>query len=92
MASDALTAKQLAELLSELSGLQIQYKTAPWTEYSGRFAELLEFYDEEEAPYDIAALRKEFPAMLTLEEYLRSQNYGEKLRDASANLEPAQAE
>lgn len=80
MASDALTAKQLAELLSELSGFQIQYKTAPWTEYNGRFADLLEFYDEEEAPYDIAALRKEFPMMQTLEEYLRSQNYGEKLR------------
>lgn len=85
MASDALTAKQLAELLSELSGFQIHYRTAPWTEYSGRFAELLEFYDEEEAPYDIAELRKEFPAMQTLEEYLLSQNYGEKLRAMSAD-------
>lgn len=92
MASDALTAKQLAELLSELSGFQIQYKTAPWTEYSGRFAELLEFYDEEEAPYDIAELRKEFPTIQTLEEYLRSQNYGDKLREISANLVPAQVE
>ena len=86
MASDALTAKQLAELLSELSGLHIQYKNAPWAEYNGRFADLLEFYDEEEAPYDIAELRKEFPTIQTLEEYLRSQNYGEKLREISANL------
>jgi hypothetical protein len=30
--------------------------------------------------------------MQTLEEYLRSQNYGEKLREIGADLVPAQAE
>jgi uncharacterized protein YbjT (DUF2867 family) len=89
MASDALTYKEVAALLSKLSGLDIAYRVAPWSELRGPFVANFKFFAEAKPSYDLVQLRKEFPEILTLEAYLISQNYGEKLREIKNNP-PAQ--
>ncbi len=88
MASDAVTYKELAALLSKLSGLDIAYRVAPWSEMRGPFVENFKFF-ESNPPYDLEQLRKEFPEIQTLEEYLVKHNFGEKLREVKKNP-PAQ--
>ena len=84
MASDALTYRQLAELISELSGLDIAYRVAPWSEMRGPFVPNFQFF-ETNPPYDMQEIRQEFPQVQTLREYLISQNYAEKIRALAEN-------
>lgn len=85
MASDAVTPKELAALISKLSGFEIQYRTAPWSEMRGRFAANFRWFEEGNPSYDLVELRQEFPTLQTLEEYLISNNYGDKIREVQAN-------
>lgn len=84
LAGDAVTPKQLVELASELSGIEIEYRNAPWSEMTGRFAANFRWFEEGKPTYDLLQLQEEFPDMLTVDEYFRANNYGEKLRELAA--------
>lgn len=76
LAGDELTDRDLASLLSELSGLDIAY-TAPPQEQDARWVA------NQGLSYDTEQLRAEFPSMMTLREYLIKNNYGENLETMS---------
>lgn len=76
LAGDELTDKELAALLSELSGLQIKY-TAPSGPPDARWVA------NQNLQYDIKLLREEFPSIMTLRQYLTKYKYGEKLKAMS---------
>ena len=80
LAADALTERQLAELLRKITGLDIAFKNPSWAEYRGdpNFLASGKYYDQHEVGYDLVKLRKEFPGMMTLEQFLRQNGY-EKL-------------
>lgn len=81
MASDGLTYKEVAEVLSRVSGLDVPYRVAPWSELRGPFLPNFQFFETlTPSDYDLEEIRTEFPQVKTLEEYLISQNFGEKLR------------
>ncbi len=76
LAGDELTDRELASLLSELSGLDIKY-TAPPQQQDERWAA------NQNLSYDTEQLRADFPTMMTLRDYLKKNNYGEKLKALS---------
>jgi uncharacterized protein YbjT (DUF2867 family) len=76
LAADELTDKELASLISELSGLEIKY-TSPPQQQNGHWAA------NQNMPYDTDQLRTEFANIMTLREYLQKNNYGEKLKAMS---------
>lgn len=85
MASDALTYKEVAEVLSRVSGLEIPYRVAPWSEMRGPFVPNFQFFETlTRDDYHIDELRAEFPQIQTLEQYLISQDFGPKVRAAVA--------
>lgn len=85
MASDALSYRQLADLLEKLSGIEIAYRVAPWSEMRGPFVPNFQFFETlQRSDYDIDQIRSEFPQLMTLEDYLVSQNHAERLRALAA--------
>jgi uncharacterized protein YbjT (DUF2867 family) len=84
LAGDELTDRELASLLGEISGLNIEYASpeqqeARWLANQG-------------LSYDTEQLRAEFPGMKTLRDYLITNNYGEKLKAMSMQpLPPEQS-
>jgi len=80
MASDALTPRELAALITEISGIEVGFRMAPWSEMRGPFVPNFRFFEEQNPSYDMEQLRQEFPQIQSLEQYLRNNNYGEKLR------------
>lgn len=76
LAGDELTDKDLASLLSELSGLDLKY-TPPAQQQDERWAA------NQNLSYDTESLRAEFPSMMSLREYLQKNNYGEHLKAMS---------
>ncbi len=86
MASDALTYRELSELLARLSGLDIPYRVAPWSEMNGPFVANFQFFETlgPEA-YDLRQVRSEFPQVRSLEQYLLDQDFGPKLRALAGN-------
>lgn len=80
MASDALKPRELAALITELSGIEVGFRMAPWSEMRGPFVANFKWFEEGNPSYDMEQLKQEFPQIQSLEQYLRSNNYGEKLR------------
>ena len=76
LSADELTDRDLASLLSEVSGVEIEY-TAPPEQQDGRWAA------NQGLPYDTEQLREEFPGIMTLRQYLERNDYGEKLKAMS---------
>lgn len=81
LSADELTDRDLALLLSELSGIDVKY-TAPPAEQDSRWAA------QQGLQYDTEKLRTEFPGIMTLREYLEQNNYGEKLKALSLSPPP----
>lgn len=86
LSADPLTGAQVAALLSKLSGIQIKHTVVPFEQAAGPTNTNARFYAEHDLPYDTAALKKEFPEIMTLEQFLLQNNYGEKLRAVAAQI------
>ncbi len=76
LAGDELTDADLAALLSELSGLEIEY-TSPTEEPDARWLA------NQNLTYDTVELKQEFPGIMTLREFLEQNDYGQKLKAMS---------
>ena len=87
MASDAVSSRELVALISELSGREISYRVAAWSEMRGPFVPNFQFFETlERSDYDIDEIRRSFPQVKTLKEYLISQDYGAKIRALADSL------
>lgn len=86
LASDAISYRDLATLLSELSGVEIPFRVAPWSEMRGPFVANFKFF-ETNPPYDLEEIKKNFPEVRTLRTYLMSENYGEKMQAIAAKAQ-----
>lgn len=89
LASSALTDREIATLISKLSGRDIQYTTKSWDEATGQNAANFRFKEEHDLAYDMEELEREFPGLKTLEEFLVENNFGE-LMAAAISAPPAQ--
>jgi len=84
LSADPLTGRQVATLLGKLSGLDIKYSVVPFEQATGPTNANARFYAEHDLAYDTAELKREFPEITTLEQFLRNAGYGEKLRAMAA--------
>ena len=81
LSGEEISDKDLAELLSELSGLEIKYTPAPAQPEARWIA-------NQGLSYDTTVLRAEFPSIMTLREYLIKNDYGAKLKEMSTKPLP----
>jgi len=89
LSADPLTGRDVATLLSRLSGLDIKYSVVPFEQATGPTNVNARFFAEHNLAYDTVELKKEFPQITTLEQFLRAAGYGEKLRQMAAQAPAA---
>jgi uncharacterized protein YbjT (DUF2867 family) len=79
LAGDALTMEETAAAMSRVSGRPIRYVQMPWRDFEARLGRestlMFHFFDETGFHADLATLRAEVPAALTLEAYLRAAGW-----------------
>jgi uncharacterized protein YbjT (DUF2867 family) len=79
LAGEELTMLRVAETLSRVLGRTVKYVQVPWEQFRQSAGEemtrMYHWFEEEGYHVDIAALRKEFPKLHTLEQVLREQDW-----------------
>lgn len=85
IAGDELTMPETAELLGRVLGRPIQYVDNPqlWSGddfLSREFKVMFAWYNQHGYQADIAAVRQRYPALMTLEMWLRATGWGQPVR------------
>ena len=79
IAGDQMTLAELAATFGDVMGQDIQYTRLPLDEYLASFPPpmrpLFRWYDEGGYTVDSASLRKQYPNLMTLEQYLRDTGW-----------------
>ncbi|MGI9309186.1 MAG: NmrA/HSCARG family protein [Gammaproteobacteria bacterium] len=79
VASDRMTVEAMVQIFSTVMGQEISYKRMPLDEYLQQFPKplrpLFRWYDEVGYEADVEGLRKKYPQLTTLEEYLRASGW-----------------
>ena len=79
IAGDELTLAELVALLSQVSGVDVQYEQVKWSDYEDRAGHemtvMLRWFDEVGYDVDIPALRARYPGLLTYEQFLDTQTW-----------------
>ena len=79
VASDELTMLQMAETFSRALNRSVRYVQVPWEEFRQAAGEeltsMLRWMEDVGYDADLTALRKEYPELTTLEQYLRSHGW-----------------
>ncbi|MBW4697010.1 MAG: NmrA/HSCARG family protein [Aphanocapsa lilacina HA4352-LM1] len=79
VASDVSTARQMAELFGRVTGKQVQYVQISFDEarqaVGDEVTNLMRWIENVGPDIDVAALRREFPWLTSLEDYLRSHGW-----------------
>jgi uncharacterized protein YbjT (DUF2867 family) len=79
IAGDELTIAELVETLSRVADLVVRHEQLTWTAYEAQAGEemtvMLRWFDESGYEVDVAALRTQYPNLLTYQEYLESLNW-----------------
>lgn len=80
IAGDEKSNAEVAQIFSRVIGRPVKYQQIPWETFTKNappaMVKAVEYYRKAKPEADVAALRREFPWMLTLEEYLRANNWG----------------
>ncbi len=80
IADDEISPKDLAALLSRVLGREVRYTQTPWDEYERRagreMTAMWRWFQDAGYHADIAAVRREYPPLTTLERWVRTQNWG----------------
>lgn len=84
LSADPRTGAEVAALLSKLSGLDVKHSVVPFEQATGPTNVNARFFAEHDLAYDTIALKKQFPEIMTLEQFLRNANYGGRLRELAA--------
>ena len=79
LAGGELTMPQVAELFTRILGREVSHWQVPWDEFRQNMGEeattMYRWFNEVGYHVDIAALRREFPWLATLEQTLRSEDW-----------------
>lgn len=79
IASDELTNPELVELFSRMMGVPVEFEKISWEEWAetrpASMIELYKWYEEGDFNVDIAALREQYPNLMTFERYLRESGW-----------------
>ncbi len=79
MAAEELSMQQVAETLSRALGRTVRYVQVPWEQFRQTAGEeitkMYRWFQDVGYHVDIAALRREFPTLSTLEQVLRQQDW-----------------
>ena len=79
LAGDELTMQRIAETLSRFVGRTVKYVQVPWEQFRQSAGEevtkMYRWFNDVGYHVDIAALRKEYPSLSTLESVLRQQDW-----------------
>lgn len=79
IAGDQLTIAEFVDVLSRSVGVEVVHQQLAWTTYQEQngeeMTEMLRWFDESGYNVDIAALRSQYPSLLTYQEYLQSLNW-----------------
>jgi uncharacterized protein YbjT (DUF2867 family) len=79
LAGDELNMPEVAQTLSQVIGRKVKYVQVPWDEFrriaGAEMTQMYEWFNTVGYEADIAALRKEYPQLSTLERALRTQNW-----------------
>ena len=79
LAGDELTMPEIAETMSQVTGRKISYYQVPWDQFREQmgkeYAVMYEWFNEVGYEADILALRREYPELTTLEQYLRGHGW-----------------
>jgi uncharacterized protein YbjT (DUF2867 family) len=76
IAADEISLVRICEVLTELRGQPVKAEQISWADYEAlageEMATMSRWFDEVGYSVDVAALRKQHPGMMTMEDYLRS--------------------
>ena len=79
LAGDELTMPQMAETFGRVADREVNYYQVPWDQFREMMGEeftiMLRWFNDVGYEADIAALRKEYPELTTLEQYLRTHGW-----------------
>jgi uncharacterized protein YbjT (DUF2867 family) len=79
LAGEDLTLQRVAETLTRVLGRAVKYVQVPWDQFrqsaGEEMSKMYRWFDEVGYRVDIAALRKEYPSLTTLEQALRQQDW-----------------
>lgn len=80
IAGDEKSNTEVAEIFSRVIGRPVKYEQIPWETFSSNapppVIKAVQYYRKAEPEADVTTLRREFPWMLTLEEYLHANGWG----------------
>ena|SRR3712207_1252721 len=79
LAGDELTMPEIAEAMSRVTGREISYYQVPWDQFREQmgeeFAVMYEWFNDVGYEADVADLRREYPELSTLEQYLHGHSW-----------------
>lgn len=79
IAGDQLTIAEFVDVLSRSTGVEVHYQQLAWSAYEEQAGEemtaMLRWFDESGYTVDVAALRSQYPNLLTCEQYLQSLDW-----------------
>ncbi len=79
LAGDELTMPEIAETMSQVTGRKISYYQVPWDQFREQmgkeYAVMYEWFNEVGYEANSLALRREYPELTTLEQYLRGHGW-----------------
>jgi uncharacterized protein YbjT (DUF2867 family) len=79
LAGDERTVPEIADVFSRVIGRPVRYHQVPWDEYrkaaGEEYYKMFRWFNEVGYDADIAALRTEYPALTTFEQYLRGSGW-----------------
>ena len=86
-AGDELTMPEIADTFSRVTGRQVDYVQVPWEGFEEQMGEeatvMYRWFNDYGYEADIAALEKEHPGLLSLEQYLRGHGWENAAVDRS---------
>ncbi len=79
LAGDELTMPEIADTFSRVTGRQVDYFQTPWDQFGEQMGEeftvMYRWFNDEGYEADIAGLRKEYPGLVSFEQYLRGHGW-----------------
>ena len=79
LAGDELTMRQVTEILSRVLGRSVKYVQVPWDQFrqqaGAEMTKMYRWFEDVGYHVDIAALRREYPDLSTLERVLRHEDW-----------------
>jgi len=79
LAGDELTMPEIADTFSRVIGRQVDYFQTPWDQFEEQMGEeftvMYRWFNDEGYESDIAGLRKEYPGLVSFEQYLRGHGW-----------------